>query len=331
VHQPAAPPALRTIISRWYEAIDAVIGRLTTGLDSDTAVIVLSDHGGGPAPLRQLNLNAFLRERGYLARAGRSRARVAIGLGRLLERYHSAIPGRVWLKDHLSGSGRRLLGSLRNATGAVLWERTRAYARPIYYPVTGIWINVAGRQQRGTVAPGMEYEALRAALTREISDLRDPETGVSPVARVAYREEVYAGPHLPSAPDLIVEMVAGYHGGLDLEELVTTVPDATLRNASGSHTAEGLFVAAGGPFRQGLALDAPSLADVLPTALHLLGTPLPDDLDGRVLEEALDAAYLTTSPVRLIRASQARDDHAVIGDADEAEMRKFLQGLGYIE
>ena len=86
----------------------------------------------------------------------------------------------------------------------------------------------------------------------------------------------------------------------------------------------------GGPFRQGVALDAPSLADVLPTALHLLGVPLPDDLDGRVVEEALDAAYLATHPVSVTAARHANGGPAA-GDEDEEEMRRYLQGLGYVE
>src|SRR5207253_3930786 len=43
VHEPDASPALRTIVERWYEEIDATIGRILRGCDDDTAVIVLSD------------------------------------------------------------------------------------------------------------------------------------------------------------------------------------------------------------------------------------------------------------------------------------------------
>jgi predicted AlkP superfamily phosphohydrolase/phosphomutase len=42
VHEPDAPLALRTIIERWYEEIDASIGRMLAGCDEQTAVIVLS-------------------------------------------------------------------------------------------------------------------------------------------------------------------------------------------------------------------------------------------------------------------------------------------------
>ena len=115
------------------------------------------------------------------------------------------------------------------------------------------------------------------------------------------------------------------HYGADL------VPRATLARVSGSHTSEGVLVAAGGPFRCGAVIDPPHLADVLPTALHLLDTPLPDDLDGRVIEAALEAAYVREHPVRIAAREGGADGRRELSNEDEGEMRKFLQGLGYVE
>ncbi len=48
------------------------------------------------------------------------------------------------------------------------------------------------------------------------------------------------------------------------------------------------LVAAGPDFKSGVVSDVPAgNADIAPTLLHLLGLPLPNDLDGRVLHEAL--------------------------------------------
>jgi len=331
LHEPDAPAALKTLITRWYEEIDAAIGRLVAGLDERTAVIVISDHGGGPAPTRHLNLNAFLRAAGHLEAAGAGRARMASGVRRLVDRARQQVPGRMWLKRNLPERVQRRLRGLRNATAAIAWERTRAYAIPVYYPITGVWVNLRGRQPKGTVAPGAEYEALRDTLARELGALRDPATGASLVSAVWRREDVYRGPHCEQAPDLLVQTVPGLHGGFDLERLVTDVPAVALRLVNGSHTPDGILVAAGGPFRRGAVLEPPSLADVLPTAVHLVGAPLPDDLDGRVLEEALDLAWLAAHPVRHAAGRAGGDGPQTLSADDEAEMRKFLQGLGYVE
>lgn len=331
LHEPDAPVALRTIIERWYEAIDTVIGRLLERCDDETAVVVLSDHGGGPSPTRQVNLNAFLREAGYLVPAGAGRANVASGVRRLVDRARQDLPGRMWLKRHLPERVQRRLRGLRNATAAVAWERTRAYAVPLFYPVTAVWVNLAGRQPKGIVAPGAEYERLRDELVTRLPTLRDPESGRPLVTGVWRREEIYAGPHVEDAPDLIVETARDHHGGFDLDRLVSDVPLAALRAVNGSHTPNGIFVATGGPFRRGIVLDPPSLADVLPTAVHLVGAPLPDDLDGRVITEALDAEYVAAHPVRSAVRERGAGGRVAVSEDDEGEMRKWLQGLGYVE
>jgi len=294
-------------------------------------VIVLSDHGGGPAPTRHVNLNAALRAAGHLTVAGAHRAQVANGLRRATDHAREHLPGRMWLKRHLPERVQRQLRGLRNATGAIAWERTRAYAIPIFYPVSGVWVNLAGRQPKGIVAPGAEYEGLRETLARELRALHDPETGAPLVVDVRRREDVYDGPYAADAPDLVVETAPGVHGGFDLEHVMSDVPLATLRTISGSHTADGILVAAGGPFRRGVTLEAPSLADVLPTAVHLLGVPLPDDLDGRVLEEALEPAWVAAHPVQRTSGADGSAGRVELSSDDEGEMRKFLQGLGYVE
>jgi predicted AlkP superfamily phosphohydrolase/phosphomutase len=330
VHEPDAPEPLRTVITRAYEAIDRTIGRILARVGDDTAVIVLSDHGGGPFPARQLNLNCFLREAGLLTAAG-GRAQVATGVRRMIDRARPLLPGRAWMKRHLPEGVQRRIRGLRNATAAIAWERTQAYAIPIYYPVTGVWVNLAGRQPKGTVQPGAAYERLRHDLAARLAGLRDPVTGAPLVAGVWKREDVWQGPHTDDAPDLVVETVAGYHGGFELEQLVTDVPRPTLAAVSGSHQKEGILVAAGGPFRRGVAIDPPHLADVLPTALHLIGAPLPDDLDGRVIADALQPEFLAGRPVALVSRANREGGRVALSDDDEGEMRKFLQGLGYVE
>jgi predicted AlkP superfamily phosphohydrolase/phosphomutase len=331
VHDRSAPEALRTIIARAYSDIDAAVGRLIARCGDDTAVIVLSDHGGGPAPTRSVNLNAVLRQAGHLKPAEGTRSELASGVRRLLEVAKDRLPGRQFLKRHLSESVKGQLRSLRSATSAIDWERTRAYAVPIHYPITGVCLNVAGRQEKGTVAAGADYERLRDELIATIRALRDPDTGAAVVTGVWRREDVFSGAHTEVAPDLVVETAPGYHGGFDLERIVTPVADASLKRLSGSHTWDGILLAAGGPFRRGVTLDAPSLADVLPTALHLLDAPLPDDLDGRVLSEALEPAWMADHPVRIGGRAQASEERETLSSDDEGEMRKFLQGLGYVE
>src|SRR5262245_16360785 len=330
-HDPAAPEALRTIITRGYEAIDATLGRMLADVDPGVAVMVWSDHGGGPQPVRQVNFNVLLREMGLLVPAGAGRARMATGVGRFVDGARRRLPWRSWLKRYLPATVQGRLRGLRNATGAILWEQTQAYSVPVYYPITGIWVNLEGRQTRGTVASGAAYEGVRERVLARLRDLRDPDTGAPLVAGAWRREDVFRGPHMADAPDIVVETTADHHGGTDVDRLVTPASAAALDQVSGSHTPDGIFLATGGPFRRGVTIERPNLADALPTALHLVGAPLPDDLDGHVIAEALDPAWLAAHPVRLEARPATDGVREELSEGDEAEMRKFLQGLGYVE
>jgi predicted AlkP superfamily phosphohydrolase/phosphomutase len=60
------------------------------------------------------------------------------------------------------------------------WSRTRAYAMGL----GGIYVNLAGRETKGSVQPGAEYDALMAELTAGLEAAVDPATGERPVTKV---------------------------------------------------------------------------------------------------------------------------------------------------
>jgi predicted AlkP superfamily phosphohydrolase/phosphomutase len=70
-----------------------------------------------------------------------------------------------------------------------------------------LFVNLRGREPLGIVEPGRDYEAVRQAIAEALSGLRDPETGRQVVKKVHRREEVFDGPYLEQAADLLVEWV----------------------------------------------------------------------------------------------------------------------------
>lgn len=332
LHDPAASAHDKSIIRRWYAEIDRMLAGWLAGLGDEWAVIVLSDHGGGPAPTRYLNVNYVLAEHGYLQRTSASRARVARLVSRQVNALRRRVPGKVWLKNHLPARFKSQMRQLRNGTSRIEWLATRAYAVPIFFPVTGINLNVRGRQPQGVVEPGAEYERLRDELMRVMAALRDPTSGAPLCRRVLRKEEVLAGPHLDNVPDILLVTAEGIDGGHDVDQLLAAVPEAALRNVSGSHTMEGIFFAAGAPFEAGRRLETVALGDVLPTVLHLAGVAIPEGIDGGVLADALRPDYRAAHPVTTTRARAGGDDDGdALSAGEEHEMRKFLQDLGYIE
>ena len=140
-----------------------------------------------------------------------------------------------------------------------------------------IFIRVRGRERNGVVAPGAEYEALRGEIAAAAEELRDPATGARVVRRAYRREELYAGPYLDSAADLILAPVDGYDpkGALHKESLTRKDPVMV-----GMHTYDDATLCVRGHH---LARPTPSIVDVAPTVLRLMGVPIPEEMDGTAL------------------------------------------------
>lgn len=97
------------------------------------------------------------------------------------------------------------------------------------------------------------------------------------------------------------------------------------------HRRYGVFVLAGPGVRHG-TLDPVSLYDIAPTVLAILGLPRPEDMGGRVLDEAF-LAPVRPSVVATYEGIGERAQAPVAsaaGSAIEAEMVRELTALGYL-
>ncbi len=150
----------------------------------------------------------------------------------------------------------------------------------VYSLIPGrFYINLLGREAVGSVLPE-EYEAWRDRLIEHLASLEDPKTGSPVVQKVFRREDLYWGPHLEKAADVIAVPRPGYEfkGSLKTSRLFQSP------TTSGVHTPEDAYL-----FIQDLDLHPdkdPTLYDITATLLDLLGVPLPPDLDGQSLWRA---------------------------------------------
>ncbi len=334
-------PRLRTSILHLYQQLDRAIGEILDVVGPDVHAIVLSDHGFTGWG-KYLYLNDWLVDQGLLHLRRRSpspRRRLRQNLGRV-----RALRQMKSLATRLSpGLVNRLIGPRLSSRQDLLywemvdWSRTRAYVDAD----RGLHINLKGREKEGIVHPGAEYEALRDMLIARLSELIDPDTGYRVVQRVYRREELYEGPYFEEAPDLIVEPVRdrddywGNYAEHGLNPAGTGQVFVPASRLTGNHTRDGIFIAAGPVFQSGMDLGMVDITDVAPTVLYLLGIPLPTNLDGKVLEEALIADFKTEHPLQfedqggeLLDRDQIPSD--IFSDAEAEELTNRLRGLGYL-
>jgi predicted AlkP superfamily phosphohydrolase/phosphomutase len=300
-------PKLCDALLRVYQELDRETGALLERLPDDTTVVVLSGHGFGGVGDWVLYPNRWLAEKGYLRFRQTRETPLWHGLQTLPQ------PGRLealklwamgtlpaWLQRSLCRYGPGLVGHLeaRVRYGLIDWEGTQAYfdENP-YFPV--LRVNLRGRQPRGTVEPGGAYEELRNRLIRDLDTWRHPQTGQPILERAFRREEIYWGPCLDEAPDVIPKWALhfGYSyafrksfqapEGTWIEQVDPKRPGKApfFTGKSGTHRDDGILVARGPGFPAGASIAGARLIDLAPTILHLLDVPVPDDMDGRVLHE----------------------------------------------
>jgi hypothetical protein len=101
---------------------------------------------------------------------------------------------------------------------------------------------------------------------------------------------------------------------------------------SGGHHVRGIVVAKGPGVPAGTRFDGASLLDVAPTVLWLLGLPAGADMDGKVLVQAFDPAWVAAHPVTTV-ASYGGFGGA-LANGGEGEMtpalKERLKSLGYL-
>ena len=143
-----------------------------------------------------------------------------------------------------------------------------------------VFINLQGREPRGSVEPGADYERVCRQLEEELLQMRDPDTGQPMVQRVYRREEIYHGDYDQNAPDLVVSPHTGYafKGALD-KEVLTFKSEVLI----GEHTYDDALLYVSG---HDLVQSSLTMEDVVPAIYSLMRVTAPDGLDGRMVISA---------------------------------------------
>jgi predicted AlkP superfamily phosphohydrolase/phosphomutase len=158
------------------------------------------------------------------------------------------------------------------------WSRTRAYTMGL----NGLYLNIRGREREGIVDPA-EAESLKAELRQKLNGMLDPASGKVGITGVFICDNVYAGPYVENAPDLIVGYGAGYRASWDsvMGKVTRDIFEDNLKAWSGDHCIDPRLVPGVLFSNQKIADEKPAIVDVAPTVLNLFGLPLPRHFDGK--------------------------------------------------
>ena len=337
-HDPASPRRPAEVsaeqtegLALVYQALDRAVGALLEASGPNTEVTILSDHGSGGSSDKVVHINRLLAEQGLLRfkphRPNLGARLKEIALRRFPPRLRERIfrLGNAWLPSRLESNVR---------FGNIDMGHTVAFSDELnYFP--GVHLNLEGREPSGIVPAEDRHEAMlrvRAALLA----VRDPWSGKPVFANVTPREELFEGPYVDRAPDLLLDLNLddGYSynvmpSGKASDAFRRLTPGEYLgkkgRSLPGSHRSHGFMAMAGPNVLRAGRIDA-HIADLTATLLHRLKLSVPTGFRGRVLWEAVhhedDDSTRVLPPVAAAAPKPA---------ANEGIVESRLRALGYIE
>jgi predicted AlkP superfamily phosphohydrolase/phosphomutase len=239
-----------------YQDMDRIVGETMKRMPAGTRLMVVSDHGFQPFRY-SMNYNTWLVKNGFMVLNGQD--------------------AKAKNLEDLFDQGDFFTN--------VDWSKTKAYALGL----GNIYVNLQGREAKGIVKPGAEYEKVRKDIIDGLEGFVDEKTGLKPVAHVFTREEAHHGVFDPALiPDLIPSNSVGYRVGWQdtLGGIAKAIVEPNMDYWSADHCSVYPPLVNGILFsNQKLVVQPrqPYIADIFPTVVQGYGIQPPADLDGQSL------------------------------------------------
>jgi len=327
-YDPALAAQLGDPIMEMYALADSVVGDWLERLGPEVDVLIVSDHGarsmGG-----MFHVNQWLYEEGLLFPKDEARRQLR---RRGVDQIYNLMP--EWVKRAARPFTQQALGHhvARSVDAVFDMRRTRAYM----LSSGQLYFNVKGRDPQGIVEPGAEYDALAARIRDGLSRVRDPLTDRRLEFEIWQRDDIWHGPYLDRAPDMLIQMSDPFYdkaANLTDHGSPFSFYGQHYTDFVGVHRRMGALLAIGPQIQPGTRLDGANILDVAPTALHVMGLPIPRDMDGQVL-----TGLLRPDSESARRAPAYQDESMLAGEKDEgfsedeaAVVAQRLKDLGYFE
>jgi predicted AlkP superfamily phosphohydrolase/phosphomutase len=273
----------------YYQLVDEALGKVLDGLTPEDMLMVVSDHGFQGAK-RKFYIQEYLLRNGWLKMhsSTRSRARL-LGVARSIIR---ALKVQRLARQVFRRLRRKQIESLASENHPAIlpdidWANSRA------------WIQSTSGELAGYAdiffADSVTEEEI-AELMKALKEIRDPQNG-QPLIVEMQREDAFGqGSFAPSQRHLVV--LSGENTALYTQLGRTALWETRGMGrdvATGIHHQDGILYVYGAAVKEGAKIAPVHIYDVVPTILSSMGVPLPDDLDGKVMQEPFEQQTLSKS------------------------------------
>lgn len=288
---------------RAWKTIDSHLGELRAD-HPDANILIMSDHGCIDINT-VFHINSWLEQNGYLVTEGTGSIFQSLGINK--QRIIDAIEPFDILRQVASLAPDKLKSSIPETSSGfkreqkldkIDWESSQAIAS----------------------GQGLVYilgdESVRDNVMDDLRDLENPHTGEPVASAVHSASEIYHGPEMETAPDIIFEQYPGIHTtGVVGDNQVFADPDGW----QAENIPTGLFLA-NGPDIQEVNSSQIMITDIAPTILNGMGCELPTDMDGEPLG-IFGGAPPNRKPIPFTNTSATLSD---------SKVESRLEDLGYL-
>lgn len=278
---------------RYYSYLDQFLGEVLNEIKGKNITLMMtSDHGFSKIK-KMVHINSYLKQIGYL----QNKNNVSKEKGKPKKVTKEKL-SELLLKYHLTKTYQKLPNDIKNIIRRTIpggsnpeYDLNIDQSEAVMIGTGGIYINATDSRRK---------EKISQDIITKLKDLKNPNTSEKVIENVFRKEEIYSGPYLSKAPDLLILPNKGYSLLHNLSSDIFEEP--TLKK--GDHALNGIFIAYGPDIKKGLKIDA-KIFDVTPTILHLFNNPVPEDCDGRVLKEIFaETSKLASKDVKFTKKNE---------------------------
>jgi predicted AlkP superfamily phosphohydrolase/phosphomutase len=321
-------------ILAFWKRVDRRLADVLDRLPQETHVMVMSDHGFGRV-VKYINFNVWLLQSGFMQLKKDARSRLRYLAFRMGYNYATAfkVGFRTGLVRQIIRMGRGKQENLQRqmflSLDDVDWPRSQVYSVGNFGQM---YVNLKGREPQGCVSPGQDYEQVLQRLETELRAMRDPDSGQPVIGDIWRGAQLFQGKYAHLAPDLFFFTRDMEYKAMGLTDFGSNRVFDDLYGTHAHHRMNGVFVLKGPGVRQGARIEGAQLVDLAPTIYALMGVPIPQHLDGRILQQAF-------VPGQELEAQQERESvdkeepspDQVYTPEEEALVMEQLRNLGYVE
>ena len=161
------------------------------------------------------------------------------------------------------------------------WSKSSAYG----IGLNALYINQRGRESEGIISPGPQKDNLVYEIIKKLEDYRDPLTGEKVILKAYAAKDIYSGPYVDQAPDIVVGFNRGYRisWSSPMGRIPKEIMEDNLVKWSGDHCVSpdvvpGIFL-----MNRKINMTNPFFYDLTPTILKLFGIKPPPEMSGKAI------------------------------------------------